>query len=125
APLRAHYAPDDLVAVGVILFAAATAGLALLNQFAIVALAMLLGGAAWMTVMSSFNVCAQMAPPVWVRARAGGISARVSRILRDGQRKLGCDRGTHERPPVALDRHRGAGGRARCRRAAAAVAPHR
>jgi MFS family permease len=70
APLRAHYAPDDLVAVGVILFAAATAGLALLNQFAIVALAMLLGSAAWMTVMSSFNVCAQMAPPVWVRARA-------------------------------------------------------
>jgi hypothetical protein len=31
---------------------------------------MLLGGVAWMTVMSTFNVCAQVEPPAWVRARA-------------------------------------------------------
>lgn len=70
APLRSRYSPDRLVAVGVVLFAAATLALALIHQFAVVAAAMLVGGVAWMTVMSTFNVCAQMAPPVWVRARA-------------------------------------------------------
>ncbi|MGA3190757.1 MAG: MFS transporter, partial [Bryobacteraceae bacterium] len=28
------------------------------------------GGVAWLTVMSSFNVCAQTMPPQWMRARA-------------------------------------------------------
>jgi MFS family permease len=70
APLRSRYSPDQLVASGVVLFAAATTALALLHRFAPVALAMLLGGVAWMTVMSTFNVCAQVEPPAWVRARA-------------------------------------------------------
>jgi len=70
APLRERHSPDRLVNVGVLLFTVATVSLAILHQFALVAVAMLLGGIAWMTVMSSFNVCAQMAPPVWVRARA-------------------------------------------------------
>jgi MFS family permease len=70
APLRSRYSPDRLVAAGVLLFAAATAALALLRTFSLVAVAMLAGGVAWMTVMSTFNVCAQMQPPPWVRARA-------------------------------------------------------
>jgi MFS family permease len=70
APLRFRYTADRLVAAGVTLFAAATAALALIHDFKIVALAMLLGGVAWMTVMATFNVSAQMAPPQWVRARA-------------------------------------------------------
>ena len=70
APLRSHYSPDRLVAVGIALFAAAAVALAMLRELALVSLAMLVGGVAWMTVMSSFNVCAQMAPPLRLRARA-------------------------------------------------------
>ena len=55
---------------GIVLFAAATLGLALIHRFSPVAAAMLAGGVAWITVMSTFNVCAQMAPPVLMRARA-------------------------------------------------------
>jgi MFS family permease len=73
APLRLRYSPDQLVAAGAVLFAGATAALALLNQFSVTAVAMLIGGVAWMTVMTSFNVCAQTAPPVELRARALGV----------------------------------------------------
>src|SRR5258708_1838044 len=59
APLRSRYSPDHLVAAGVILFAGATAALALRRTFSLVAVA-----------MPSLNVWAQMQPPPWVRARA-------------------------------------------------------
>lgn len=70
APVRSRYSVDKIVAVGVVLFAIATIGLAWLKTLALAAPAMLLGGVAWLTVMSSFNVCAQTAPPQWMRARA-------------------------------------------------------
>jgi len=70
APLRHRFSPDHLVTGGVLLFGVATAILALVNIFAVVAFGMLLGGIAWVTVMSTFSVCAQVAPPVAVRARA-------------------------------------------------------
>lgn len=70
APARSRYSMDKIVATGVMLFALATIGLALLKTLALAACAMLLGGVAWMTVMSSFNVCAQTMPPQWMRARA-------------------------------------------------------
>ncbi len=68
--LRASYSPDVLVATGVPLFAAATVALAMIHHFVPVALAMLAGGVAWMTVMTTFNVSAQMEPPSAMRARA-------------------------------------------------------
>jgi MFS family permease len=70
APLRSRYSVDRIVAAGVLLFAIATIGLALLKTLSLAAPAMLLGGVAWITVMSSFNVCAQTMPPQWMRARA-------------------------------------------------------
>jgi len=70
APLRHHFSPDHLVTGGVVLFGISTAVLALVNQFQIVAFGMMLGGIAWVTVMSTFSVCAQLAPPDAVRARA-------------------------------------------------------
>lgn len=70
AKLRRRLTTDQVVAGGIVLFAFATAGLAVLNNFAQVAIAMLFGGIAWMIVMSSFNVSAQIALPHWVRARA-------------------------------------------------------
>jgi MFS family permease len=73
APLRARYPADALVAAGNLLFAGATLGLALLGRVEWVAAAMLAGGIAWMTTMSTFNVTAQTPPPVWLRARALGV----------------------------------------------------
>jgi MFS family permease len=70
APLRARYSPDALAISGAVVFASATVALALIPSFALVALAMFLGGIAWMTVMTTFNVIAQTAPPVMLRARA-------------------------------------------------------
>ena len=70
APLRSQYSVDRIVAAGVGLFAIATAGLALLRTLTLAAPVMVLGGVAWITVMSSFNVCAQTTPPQWMRARA-------------------------------------------------------
>jgi MFS family permease len=70
APLRSRHSVDKIVGVGVVLFAIATIGLASLKTLALAAPAMLLGGVAWITVMSSFNVCAQTTPPQWMRARA-------------------------------------------------------
>lgn len=70
APVRSRYSVDKIVAAGVVLFAIATIGLAWMKTLALAAPAMLLGGVAWLTVMSSFNVCAQTAPPQWMRARA-------------------------------------------------------
>lgn len=70
APLRARYSVDQLVSAGIVLFSGAIVGLAFLTRVGAVSIAMIFGGLAWITVMSSFNVCAQMAPPAWVRARA-------------------------------------------------------
>jgi MFS family permease len=70
APVRSRHSVDKIVAVGVGLFAVATIGLASLKTLALAAPAMVLGGVAWITVMSSFNVCAQTTPPQWMRARA-------------------------------------------------------
>jgi MFS family permease len=70
APMRSRYPVDRIVALGVGLFAAATIGLALLKTLSLAAPAMIVGGVAWITAMSSFNVCAQTTPPQWMRARA-------------------------------------------------------
>ncbi|MGH9558598.1 MAG: MFS transporter [Bryobacteraceae bacterium] len=70
APLRARYSPDRLVLAGIFLFAAAATALALITHFGLLAAAMIAGGIAWMTIMSTFAVCAQMAPPMQMRARA-------------------------------------------------------
>jgi MFS family permease len=70
ARLRMRLNADRMVAAGIVLFAIASCGLAVLKSFAPVAIAMLLGGVAWMTVMANFNVSAQNALPHWVRARA-------------------------------------------------------
>ncbi len=70
APLRRRFSADRTIAAGVILFAATTAALALVKSFTLLSMAMVAGGFAWMTVMSTFNVCAQIAPPAGIRARA-------------------------------------------------------
>jgi MFS family permease len=69
-PLRAAYSNDKVAVSGTILFALASFGLASLRSFWPLAIAMLAGGVAWMTTMSTFNVFAQTTAPGWVKARA-------------------------------------------------------
>ncbi len=68
--LRARLSPDRLVAIGASVFAGATVALAVVPFITWVAFAMFFGGVAWMTVMTTFNVSAQTAPPLTLRARA-------------------------------------------------------
>jgi MFS family permease len=70
APLRMRHSSDLVAGCGTVLFAIGTLGLAMLRSFWPLALAMLAGGIAWMTTMSTFNVFAQTTSPTWVKARA-------------------------------------------------------
>src|SRR5215204_3004167 len=67
---RRNVSMNLLVVLGSIVFAAATAALGYLTNYALLCVALLAGGVAWMTTMSSFNVSAQTVVPEWVRARA-------------------------------------------------------
>jgi MFS family permease/quinol monooxygenase YgiN len=64
---------DMLVRASTILFVVLLLTLAFAKMFALICCAMLVGGGAWMIVMSSFNLSAQLATPPWVRARAMAI----------------------------------------------------
>jgi len=66
-----------LVVVASALFASVTAVLAYVRVPVVVGAAMILGGVAWIAVMSSFNTAAQTAAPAWVRARALSIYTLV------------------------------------------------
>lgn len=68
--LRRRTTTDVLVAGATVLFAGALFALAVVQHFAVLCLAMVVGGVAWMTVMSTFNVAVQTVVPEWVRARA-------------------------------------------------------
>jgi MFS family permease/quinol monooxygenase YgiN len=59
-----------LVVCGTVIFAGTTAALAVVRVYGLLAAALACGGVAWMTTMSSFNICAQTVVPAWVRARA-------------------------------------------------------
>jgi len=62
---------NNLLVVGAtVLFAGVTAVLAHVHVPAVAGAAMILGGIAWIAVMSSFNTAAQTAAPAWARARA-------------------------------------------------------
>jgi MFS family permease len=82
--LKRNNSTDLVVAVAAVVFAAATVCLALVRDFAVLLVMMLLAGGAWLSLLSSLNVAVQTAVPAWVRARAlsvyllvfyGGLSA--------------------------------------------------
>ena len=66
-------AMNKLVAAGSVLFALATISLAYVHSFALLALALVIGGIAWISVLSALNISAQTATPSWVRARVMAI----------------------------------------------------
>lgn len=70
AKFRLRFSPDQLLIFSGALWGVVTALLGWLDYFPLAAIAMLAGGVAWVTEMSSFNVAAQTVLPAWVRARA-------------------------------------------------------
>ncbi|MEK8050276.1 MFS transporter [Ideonella sp. DXS22W] len=68
--VRQQLGMERLVALAGVVFAAAML-IAALSRWALpVYLALVLAGAAWMSVMSTFNTATQTSAPAWVRARA-------------------------------------------------------
>jgi MFS family permease len=68
--IRRRISINLLVVCGTALFAGVTLTLAYVRVMPLLALAMVLGGIAWMALMSSFNISVQTVVPTWVRARA-------------------------------------------------------
>jgi len=67
--LRRHTSSQVMVAIGTSCFAVATLALGLMQNLYAVVPALVLGGAAWMTTLSSFNVMVQLSAANWVKAR--------------------------------------------------------
>lgn len=68
--LRQKMSAEVLVAAATITFAAVFATLATVRIVPLLYVAMLAAGAAWLALLSSFNIAAQSAVAAWVRARA-------------------------------------------------------
>jgi len=71
--IRERLDMNKLVAAGTTSFAVATIALAYVHSFALLALALVIGGIAWISVLSALNISAQTATPSWVRARVMAI----------------------------------------------------
>ena len=69
-PLRARVSDNALLAIATLLFAAGTAGCALLHDATLLALVLVPTGTGWMVNLSSLNTGLQLTLPAWVRARA-------------------------------------------------------
>ncbi|MFI2841556.1 MFS transporter [Mycolicibacterium sp. PDY-3] len=83
--LRSRFGENTLLALAATGFAAATAVLALVDQFAVVLVALVFGGTAWLLCLSTLNASMQLSLPGWVRAR--GLS--VYQLIFMGGQALG------------------------------------
>jgi MFS family permease len=70
ARARARFGTEPIVAVAIGVFALALFVLAWVRLFALVDIAVLCAGAAWLTLLSTFNAAVQTMVPSWVRGRA-------------------------------------------------------
>ena len=68
--LRARLGLERLVAAGCVIFAAVMLISAFVRVPAVVFVSLAMGGAAWMSVMATFNTATQSSAPPWVRSRA-------------------------------------------------------
>jgi MFS family permease len=75
--VRRRVTVDVHVAGATMVFAAATLALAFLREFVTLCAALVAGGVAWTTLMSSLAAMAQLALPSWVRARGPAMYAFV------------------------------------------------
>jgi MFS family permease len=67
--IRSKLSAEQLLSVSTAVFAVVILSLALLHSPAILCVLMLIGGTAWTTFMSIFNIMVQELAPDWVRAR--------------------------------------------------------
>lgn len=70
--VRRKVSTDALLVGATMIYAIATVALAYLHNLVLLYLAMVAGGLAWISIMSSLNVAAQLAVPNWVQARSLG-----------------------------------------------------
>ena len=70
ARMRARLGLERLVAIGSVVFALAMVAAALSKIHWLTYVALVAGGGAWMSVMSTYNTATQTSAPPWVRARA-------------------------------------------------------
>jgi hypothetical protein len=68
--IRARMGLERLVAAGCLIFAAVMLIAAFVRIPTVVFVALAIGGAAWMSVMATFNTATQSSAPPWVRSRA-------------------------------------------------------
>jgi MFS family permease len=68
--VRSRVHTDTLVAIATVVFALVCGALGSVQIFPLLCVAMVAGGAAWIALMSSFNVSAQRAASSWVKGRA-------------------------------------------------------
>ena len=68
--LKRETSLDILVNAASVVFAVVTIGAGLIRNYAGMISLMLLGGAAWIVVLSSLNVAARMVVPAWIQARS-------------------------------------------------------
>jgi len=71
--LRGKLSSDALSSAASLMFGVGTAALAVVNSFPLLCIAMLLGGFAWLAILSTLNVAAMVSAPEWVRSRALGV----------------------------------------------------
>ena len=84
--LRSRFGQNTLLTVAAGGFAMATAVLALVDNFVLVLLALVVGGGAWLLSLSTLNASMQLSLPAWVRAR--GLS--VYQLVFMGGQAVGC-----------------------------------
>ena len=92
--LRQRFGPDGLVVGATLAFGIATVALAATRDRVLAGAALVMCGVAWMAVMASFNVAAQVGAATWVQARARDLHARVPGRHGGRQRPLGRGGGT-------------------------------
>jgi len=68
--LRARMPPQRLIAAGFLVFSGVAVGAATQRELFVLCPILLVGGVAWISVLSTLTVAAQQASPAWVRARA-------------------------------------------------------
>jgi len=68
--VRFRFAPEWRIAAGFLTFAAVALGAATIRDLFLLCPILMVGGVAWIAVLSTLNVAAQQASPPWVRARA-------------------------------------------------------
>lgn len=70
--LRQRFSADSQVMIATLVFAVTLLTLAFVHTVALVMFVLVLGGIAWITMTSSFNIAVQLSVPAWVQARALG-----------------------------------------------------